>query len=315
MSIITQGRPRCGRLAPSPTGALHIGNVRTFLVAWLQMRVCGGKIRLRIEDLDHPKHKPGAETALIEDLQWLGFDWDGTIVRQTERYIYYETALKALAPGLYPCYCSRADIQRAQSAPHPGEVLRYPGTCRPFSSGVRPFELLITGSPAPAWRVALTEQEDGRFTDGFFGPYPYRAAELTGDFVVARGREPAYTLAVVVDDAAMNVTDVVRGDDILPVTPAQYILYHRLGLPPPTFFHIPLVIGIDGRRLAKRHGDTRISSYRTAGIEPGRLLSALGRSCGWLSSSEQVNSPLELLPRFSLETIPRTPFVWHDSLL
>jgi glutamyl-tRNA synthetase len=136
-----------------------------------------------------------------------------------------------------------------------------------------------------------------------------------GDFVVARGDAIAYTLAVVVDDAAQGVTDVVRGDDILAATPAQTVLYRRLALAEPTFYHIPLVTGKDGARLAKRHGDTRVASYREAGITPGCILSALARSCGWLKKNETVSTLADLISRFTLETVPHTPFVWDDGLL
>lgn len=302
---------RVGRLAPSPTGALHLGNIRTFMIAWLQMRRCGGRMILRIEDLDHPKHKPGADSALQEDLRWLGFDWDAPVQWQSQRLGLYQAALQQLHASLYPCFCSRADIQRAQSAPHPGEILRYPGICRTRiikDPGTR-------FSEKTAWRLALTEDDDGRFHDGFAGEMTHSAAELTGDFVIARGENIAYTLAVVVDDAEMGITDVVRGDDIFPATPSQIVLYQRLGLPIPRFFHVPLVIGPDGARLAKRHGDTRISTYRATGIPPGRILSALARSCGWLRKDESVSTLAELIPRFSWETIPHEAFVWDDALL
>ena len=212
-----------------------------------------------------------------------------------------------LAP-LYPCFCSRADIQGAQSAPHPGEVLRYPGTCR------RRVDPAPEGR-IPAWRLPLGPEDDGRYVDAFAGPQTKTADALTGDFVLARGEDPAYVLAVVVDDHEMGITDIVRGDDILPVTPAQNVLYRRLGWTPPTYWHIPLVVGPDGLRLAKRHGDTRVSAYRAAGVTPGRILSALARTCGWLAPGESVSSLADLIPRFSFDTIPHTPLVWHDSLL
>lgn len=307
----TTQKRRTGRLAPSPTGALHLGNIRTFMMAWLQMRACGGRVLLRIEDLDHPKHKAGADVALMEDLRWLGFDWDEEPLWQTQRLALYEAAFEQLRPKLYPCFCSRADIQRAQSAPHPGEVLRYPGTCRGKLLPADADERLEKA----AWRLALSPKDEGCFTDGFAGAWTRPAAEVMGDFVVARGKAIAYTLAVVVDDAATGVTDVVRGDDILPATPAQVVLYRQLGLPEPRFFHVPLVTGADGARLAKRHGDTRISAYRAAGISPGRILSALARSCGWLQKDETVSTLADLIPRFSWETVPKTPFIWDDALL
>ncbi|MDO5462892.1 MAG: tRNA glutamyl-Q(34) synthetase GluQRS [bacterium] len=299
---------RIGRLAPSPTGALHVGNIRTFMIAWLQMRSCGGKLLLRIEDLDHPKHKVGADEAIMEELRWLGFDWDGEVLWQSQRQALYEAAFEKLRPQLYPCTCTRADIQRAQSAPHPGEILLYPGTCR---SRKPPYPTELLNHPKTAWRLALTPEMHGTFTDGFTGAFTTPAAQCMGDFVVARGHDIAYALAVVVDDAATGVTDIVRGDDILAATPAQVILYQLLGLPLPRFYHVPLVVGSDGRRLAKRHGDTRIATYRQQGAQPGEILTPLARSCGWIGLEERISSLAELLPRFSLTTIPPTPFVFH----
>lgn len=299
---------RIGRLAPSPTGALHMGNIRTFMIAWLQMRSCGGKLLLRIEDLDHPKHKAGADDAIMEELRWLGFDWDGEVLWQSQRQALYEAAFEKLRPHLYPCTCTRADIQRAQSAPHPGEILLYPGTCR---SRKPPYPAELLSHPKTAWRLALTPGMLGTFTDGFTGPFTTPAAQCMGDFVVARGRDIAYALAVVVDDAATGVTDIVRGDDILAATPAQVILYQLLGFPLPRFYHVPLVVGPDGRRLAKRHGDTRIATYRQQGAQPGDILTPLAQSCGWLAPNERITTLNDLLPRFSLTTLPPTPFVFQ----
>lgn len=303
--------PPVGRLAPSPTGALHLGNVRTFMIAWLSVRSRGGTLRMRIEDIDHPKHKAGSDAEIPDILAWLGFDWDGPIVRQSERTGLYSGILNRLKPRLYPCYCSRADIVNAASAPHPGEILRYPGTCRDPAAATPPHAT----DAVPAWRYALNPDETGRFTDRFCGPWTKSADSVTGDFVVARGTFPAYVLAVVADDIAMGMTEVIRGDDILPATTSQAVLYRALGATMPEFCHIPLVVGPDGRRLAKRHGDTRIAAYREAGITPGRILSALARSCGWLKADESVCSLAELLPRYTLGTVPREPFVWDDSLL
>ncbi len=269
---------------------------------------------LRIEDLDHPKHKPGADAQMMDDLRWLGFDWDGEVVWQRQRMALYHTALQRLSPDLYPCTCTRADIQNAQSAPHPGEVLRYTGRCRSqLGKTAWSTETPVEGK-APAWRLALNAEDTGCFEDTFSGAFPFSAQELTGDFPVARGAEPSYTLAVVVDDAAQGVTHVLRGDDILPATPAQVVLYQRLGLRVPTFTHVPLVVGSDGRRLAKRHGDTRIATYRAAGISAKRILHALARSCGWEAPST-VETLADLVPFFTLETLPRSPWVWDDGQL
>ncbi len=308
-----------------------MGNIRTFLIAWLQIRAQGGTIRLRIEDLDHPKHKPGATEALIETLQWLGFDWDGPIEVQSQRLAHYDKAFAQLADHCYPCTCTRADIQSAQSAPHAGEILRYPGTCRSVwreepSSPHLTKAWNVEKGQAFAWRFALMPEDERPFTDSFTGTTPPAAATLTGDFVLARSQLPtpnsqlptlsyAYTLAVVVDDAEMGITDVVRGDDLLLATPTQCALYKALGYALPRFWHVPLVVGADGRRLAKRHGDTRICAYRDAGISPSQLLTVLARSCRWLAPNESIASIRDLIPRFKMETIPQTPLVWDDTLL
>lgn len=309
MTVSTSGP--VGRLAPSPTGALHLGNIRTFMVAWLSIRSRGGTLGMRIEDIDHPKHKAGSDAGILATLRWLGFDWDGPVIRQSERMDLYGEALARLRSRLYPCYCTRADIRNAGSAPHPGEILRYPGTCRNPAAAPPP----PAPDAVPAWRYALRPEETGTFDDRFCGPWRQSADSVTGDFVVARGTLPAYALAVVVDDIAMGVTEIVRGDDILPATTSQTVLYRALDAAPPEFCHIPLVVGPDGRRLAKRHGDTRIEAYREAGIAPGRILTALARSCGWLAPDERIAALRELLPRYTPDTVPRTPFVWDDSLL
>ena len=217
-----------GRLAPSPTGALHLGNVRTFMVAWLRARACGGRVILRTEDLDHPKDKPGAAAQAREDLRWLGFDWDAEYV-QSERRDLYRAALDYLrAQGrAYPCVCSRRDVAAAQSAPHAGEQLFYPGTCRGrFATWAEACAV----KPQPCWRFRVDDGETVAFDDVFAGPFSQDVARTLGDFPLARDPGGAgYTLAVVVDDLLMGVTEVVRGDDLLPATPAQILLARALG--------------------------------------------------------------------------------------
>ena len=296
-----------GRLAPSPTGALHLGNVRTFMIAWLRARSLGGRLIMRMEDLDHPKDKPGAAAAAIEDLRWLGFDWDAEYV-QSERKALYREALESLvAKGLaYPCVCTRRDVESAQSAPHAGEQLHYPGTCRNRFAGWR--EAYAFAGRAPCWRFRVEPGETIAFDDVFAGRFEQRVAEKLGDFPLARDEFGAgYTLAVVVDDAAMGVTEVVRGDDLMAATPAQILIQSALGLPTPGYCHVPLVVGPDGRRLAKRHGDTRIASYREAGVSPGRIIGMLAARCGWAEKGEEL-SLASLLTRFTLKTIPKEPF-------
>ena len=312
-----------GRLAPSPTGALHLGNARTFMIAWLRARTQGGSLVLRMEDLDHPKNKPGAASAALEDLRWLGFDWDeGPDVGgpcapyvQTERRGLYAAALqKLVASGrVYPCICARRDVEAGQSAPHIGETPFYNGTCRGrFASYAEARE--ATGGRLPAWRFRVEPGEAAEFDDAFCGYVAQDVSTFCGDFVLARDEFGAgYMLAVVVDDAAMGITEVVRADDLLETTPRQLLVYRALGLEQPAFLHVPLVRGADGFRLAKRHGDTRIASFREAGVSPERLLGLLAHWCGWAAEGESVTLD-QLLDRFDLTRLPRSPAVWRGSL-
>jgi glutamyl-tRNA synthetase len=300
--------PLKGRLAPSPTGAQHVGNARTYLIAWLSARSRGGEVALRIEDIDSPRIKPGAAEQALEDLHWLGLDWDGEPVVQTRRLPLYEAALEKLKQQdlVYPCTCSRSDIASAASAPHAAqEGPTYPGTCA-HRSAADAESLAAAGTPF-AWRFRVAESP--AFLDEFLGEVQIDLKDEGGDFVVWKSAgTPAYQLAVVVDDAAMGVTEVIRGDDLVPSTPRQILLYRALGVPPPRFAHVPLVVGEDGRRLAKRHGDTRLSSLREAGVKPEALVGLLALSCGWLHEPTPI-TPRELLPSFRLDTIPRRPFV------
>ncbi len=312
------GRSR-GRLAPSPTGALHLGNARTFMIAWLSVRSRGGTLLLRMEDLDHPKNKPGAAGAALADLRWLGLDWDeGPDIggpyapyTQTQRRIHYARALETLrARGLaYPCVCSRRDVESGQSAPHTEDGLFYAGLCRDRFADYEAARRVLPPGRLPAWRFRVPQGEIVRFEDGFCGPCEQEVSAASGDFVLARDPDGAgYMLAVVVDDAAMGVTEVVRGDDLLPATPRQLLLYRALNLTPPAFIHVPLVVSEEGRRLAKRHGDTRISALRAAGIAPEQVIGLLAWWCGWAAWGERLTLR-DLLPRFDLATLRREPAV------
>lgn len=298
-----------GRLAPSPTGALHLGNVRTFMIAYLRARSLGGKLVFRMEDLDHPKDKPGAAQAAVEDLKWLGFEWDEEYVQSQRRAIYRDALERLRAQGLvYPCICSRKDVESAQSAPHAGEQLHYPGTCRGRFASWEEAQEAIPGR-TPCWRFRVASGTRVAFTDVFAGDYAEDVAATLGDFPLARDADGAgYTLACTVDDLLMGVTEVIRGDDLLGATPAQILIARALGRAAPTFCHVPLVVGSDGRRLAKRHGDTRISMYREKGVAPEEILGRLAASCGWAKEGERV-SLRDLIRRFTLETIPLAPFV------
>jgi glutamyl-tRNA synthetase len=290
-----------------------VGNARTYLLAWLAARSRGGRVLLRIEDIDSPRVKAGAAEGLLEDLRWLGLDWDGEPVVQTWRLPLYEAALRQLCERelVYPCTCTRSDVERAASAPHAeheGPV--YPGTC----AGRRATDVAaLTGRPY-AWRFRVPPGKR-TFDDGFRGPTTVDLREVGGDFVVWKAAgTPAYQLAVVADDAAQGVTEVVRGDDLVPSTPRQLLLYEALGWRPPRFVHVPLVVGPDGRRLAKRHGDTRLVALRVAGVRAESLLGLLAWSCGWLESPEPVTAA-ELLPRYRLDRVPAGPFVLTPDLL
>ncbi len=296
-----------GRLAPSPTGALHLGNVRTFMIAYLRARAVGGRVIFRMEDLDHPKDKPGAAEEVIRDLRWLGFEWDEAYT-QSQRVSHYRAALDVLKRQnlVYPCVCSRKDVEAAQSAPHTGEQLYYPGTCRDRFSDWSAAEAFL-GRP-PCWRFRVAAETVVSFTDVFAGDFRQAVATTLGDFPLARHPAGAgYTLAAVVDDFLMGVTEVVRGDDLLPATPAQILLRRALGYNDPlAYCHVPLVVGADGRRLAKRHGDTRIAAYRAAGLKPEQILGRLAHTCGWCEAEESMTLQ-SLIPRFNLSTIPKEP--------
>ena len=312
--------PLRGRLAPSPTGALHLGNARTFLIAWLSIRSRGGAVVLRMEDLDHPKVKPQAALQALEDLRWLGLDWDeGPDVGgphapyvQTQCLDRYAAALAKLqrAGRVYPCTCSRKDVEAGQSAPHAGEDgLAYDGACRGRFAAYAEAAATLPAGRLPAWRFRVGPDEESAFEDGFHGAQRERVSETVGDFVIARHSQGAgYMLAVVVDDAAMGITEVLRGDDLLPATHRQLLLYRALALPPPCYVHVPLVVAPDGRRLAKRHGDTRLATLRHHGLRPSQVVGLLAWWCGWAAWGEEIMSA-DLLARFRLDTIPRTPVV------
>jgi len=302
--------PYKGRLAPSPTGALHLGNVRTFMIAYLRARSLGGKIAFRMEDLDHPRDKPGAADAARRDLEWLGFDWDEEYVQSQRKDIYRDAAEQLRREGrIYPCTCSRRDVETAQSAPHEGDQLKYPGTCRGRYSSWEEAEKIRP----PCWRFKVDRPCNVEFADVFAGRMSMDVAETLGDFPLARDRGGAgYTLAAAVDDAIAGITEVVRGDDLLPATPAQILVQRALGLKTPAYCHVPLVTGPDGRRLAKRHGDTRIESFRAAGWSREKITGLLAASCGWCSPGTEIALE-DLIGAFSLDTIPHEPFVFSPE--
>lgn len=304
---------RTTRLAPSPTGALHLGNARSFLVNWLLARQGGWRIVLRVDDLDGPRVKAGADAQAIADLRWLGLDWDEGPVYESARLHTYRAAVDSLlSNGLaYYCVCSRKEVESAASAPHAEDgAAVYPGTCRGRYRSMK--QARAASGREPAVRFAVPIDEVVTFDDAFAGRRVFDVARQLGDFVIAKADGTvAYQLAVVVDDAAAGVTDVVRGDDLLDSTPRQILLYRALGLEDriPRYCHLPLVVGPDGRRLAKRHGDTRISFYRERGVPARRVLRLLARWCGVDVEGDDITAT-DLLPRFQLESVPKAQIVF-----
>ncbi|HLY75483.1 MAG TPA: tRNA glutamyl-Q(34) synthetase GluQRS [Planctomycetota bacterium] len=290
-----------GRLAPSPTGSLHVGNVRTFLWAWLSARSQGGRVLLRVEDLDTPRVREGVVPKMIDDLRWLGFDWDGPVVVQSERREQYRAVFERLRGRIFPCRCTRGDVAATQSAPHEGDQEpRYPGTCRDF------------GGPGIAWRLRV-DPGVVDFDDRLVGPRSIDVAGTVGDFVVAKSPEqPAYQLAVVADDLAQEVTEVVRGDDLIPSTARQILLHRALGEKPPAYGHVPLVVGTDGKRLAKRFGEAQIAQLRAKGVPPERLIGVLA---DWSGLGAGDATPACLLPRWSWERVRRERIVLTSERL
>lgn len=294
---------RTGRFAPSPTGVLHLGNLRTALLAWLFARAQGAPFLLRVEDLDRGRVRPHYEQRQLDDLRAIGLDWDGEVVRQSERTALYDAALAQLgAEGLvYPCWCTRAEIREAASAPHDGlPEGAYPGTCRRLTAAER-AQREASGRP-PALRVAA-DAARVRFVDRLRG-----AQEgVVDDFVVRRNDGAhAYNLAVVVDDGAQGVGEVVRGEDLLDSTPRQLWLAARLGLAAPSHAHVPLVLGDDGARLAKRHGAVTLEDRIELGETPTAVRGRLAVSVGLAEAGEEP-SPAELIRRLDADAFVPGP--------
>lgn len=307
---MTPHRPHVTRLAPSPTGALHLGNARTFLANWLLARQAGWQILLRIEDLDGPRVRRGADQAAIDDLRWIGLDWDQGPLYQSQRQAIYDAAVdRLLASGAaYPCVCTRRDARLAAAAPHDEDAAGiYPGTCRGRFATIQDAAQHAGRAPAIRFRVPSGMVE---FVDQFRGPVRIDTQRTLGDCVIRKADgTAAYQLAVVVDDAAANVSQVVRGDDLINSTAWQLLLYDALHLPGPRpqYTHLPLVVGADGRRLAKRHGDTRLSHYRDQGVPAQRVLALLAQ---WLGMpGTQPKTAGDLISTFDLARVSRQPIV------
>jgi glutamyl-tRNA synthetase len=314
-------RPVTARLAPSPTGGLHLGHARTFLIAWLAARSTGGKVILRIEDLDRSRVRSEALDLLQVDVRWLGLDWDegpdlggpSAPYVQSERSALYDAVLEQLkrAESVYPCTCTRADIERAAAAPHAeDEGPTYPGTCSHRSA----VEARSLGNRPFAWRFRVPPGAV-EWDDLFLGRMSLDPVERGGDFVVARQRAGhSYQLAVVADDASMGVTQVIRGADLVASTPRQILLYRQLGSLTPQFGHVPLAVSADGRRLAKRDGSIKLATLRESGVDPRRLIGLLVHSCGW-SDDPVPATPHEVVDGFKLMSLSREPWVVTNEWL
>lgn len=292
-----------GRFAPSPTGDLHLGNLRTALLAWLFARSAGGRFLVRVEDLDPVTSGTGHEARQLADLAALGLDWDGPVIRQSQRRGRHDDVLAELVErGLtYPCWCSRREVREAAAAPHvaPGT---YPGTCRDLSAAeraereasARPAALRLRASGQP---VTVHDRLHGEVT-------------RPADDIVLRRNDGivAYHLAVVTDDHDQGVEEVVRGDDLLDATPSQAHLLDLLGLPRPAWAHVPLVLGPDGDRLAKRHGAVTLADLVATGLDPDGVRSLLAASLGLVEPGEPVTMD-ELRARFDPAALPLEPWV------
>lgn len=299
-----------GRFAPSPTGELHLGSAWTALLAWLEVRAAGGTMVLRIEDLDPDRSRSSYIEALMTDMKWLGLDWDegpdaggpfGPYCQSQRRPLYEEALHYLQAAGLvYPCYCTRGEL--ASLAPHGSEGEHpYPGKCR--------------GRPAPAAQGrnpalrVIAPQETISFEDGVKGRFTQDVAAAAGDFIIRRSDGVhAYQLAVVVDDAAMQITHVLRGEDLLDSTPRQIMLYRLLGFKEPQFTHVPLLVAEDGHRLSKRQRDLSLAALRSRGARPEHITGYLAWKAGFLDRFLPLPAK-DLIHSFDLSRLPAGPVV------
>lgn len=302
-----------GRLAPSPTGRMHLGNAWAFLLAWLAARSVGGEVVLRLEDIDPDRSRLEFAEELLRDLSWLGLDWDeGPDLggahgpyEQSGRLGAYAAALEQLeqAGRVYPCFCTRKELRSLASAPHADDgSATYPGTCRSLTHEKR--EAFLRQGRRPALRLRC-DNSVVCFDDLLAGPQRLSLADCGGDFALRRSDGVfAYQLAVVLDDLAMNITQVVRGEDILTSTPRQMYLYRLLGAPAPQYAHLPLVLDHEGERLAKRHNALALAALRDSGVSAPAIIGYLAWRAGLLDEPRPC-TPESLVAAFAFDRIPR----------
>ena len=306
-----------GRLAPSPTGRLHLGHARSFLIAWWSARADGGRVVLRIEDLDGERVKPGATELVLEDLAWLGLDWDGDPLHQTTRDAAHREALESLVRKgrAYPCVCTRREINEAASAPHGNSGEQpYPGTCRGRFASVQ--EAIDATGRDPAIRLAVdASRSPVAFEDAIQGSCSVDVAGSAGDFVIGRkDGQAAYQLATPLDDIHQGVTEVVRGADLVPSAGRQALVLEALGLQPPRQAHVGLVHDAEGMRLAKRAGALSLQELRASGALPEQIATWAAASVGRLA--EGPPRPASAwIDEFTLESVPRHAMRLHSKNL
>lgn len=322
LNLMSQAR---GRFAPTPSGHIHIGNARTALVTWLSVRSKEGKLIWRLEDLDQPRNLEGAAEQAIEDLKWLGLNWDEgggkggpfSPYTQSERFEYYENALKKLAEldRLFPCSYSRRELENIARAPHSGQEFR-----KAYSPSLRPQGLdqkWYTDYASKSDFAFRFKVEPGvvRFDDGLFGSREENVAETLGDFVLKRKDSIyAYQLAVVVDDIAMDITEVVRGSDLLDSTARQIQLIEALGAEVPSYLHVPMILNSDGEKLSKRNKAIEIRELRKEGVLPEQVLGYFAHSLGLIDRRERLK-PEDLLASFSPSEISSSDHAVEDELI